>query len=90
MWWQYQGPQQESRADHSLDAWTASYPREVLRGERPKRFFPRFLIGEKSGPAERPRRGRRVAPETLEEVNPSDPAYAGPPPFTQGRHSHKK
>ena len=27
--------------------------RGVPRGERPRRFFPRFLIGEKSGPAER-------------------------------------
>ena len=31
-------------------------PRGVLRGESPKRFFPRFLIVEKSGPAERPTR----------------------------------
>ena len=85
VWWQYQGPQQGSRANHSLDAWTASYPREVLRGERPKRVLVTFAR-TKVTPAERPRRGRRVAPETLEEINPSDPAYAGPPPFTQGRH----
>ena len=37
-------------------------PRGVLRGERPKRFFPPFLIGEKWGPAERPHRGRWFSP----------------------------
>ena len=38
-------------------------------GGRPRlwRFFPRFLIGEKSGPAERPRRGRWSAPEKSEK-----------------------
>ena len=46
-------------------------PRGVLRGERPKRFFPPFLIGEKWGPAERPRRGRWFAPEKSEKDNPS-------------------
>ena len=34
--------------------------RGVPRGERPRRFFPRFLIGEKSGPAERPTRLARL------------------------------
>ena len=29
-----------ARAGHRIDAGPASYPREVLRGERPKRFFP--------------------------------------------------
>ena len=74
-----------ARADRRTDAGPASYPGEVLRGERPKRFFPRFLIGEKSGPAERPRLGRWFLPEKSEEDNPSDPASAGPPPFAQGR-----
>ena len=32
-----------------ITAGPAWYPREVLRGERPKRFFPPFLIGEKWG-----------------------------------------
>ena len=64
--------------------------RGVPRGERPRRFFPRFLIGEKSGPAERPCQagklsGWQAGIESLEKVNPSDPADAGPPPFTQGR-----
>ena len=41
-------------------------------GGRPRlwRFFPRFLIGEKSGPAERPRQGRWFPPGKLEENNP--------------------
>ena len=69
-----------ARADRRTDAGPASYPGEVLRGERPKRFFPRFLIGEKSGPAERPRLGRWFLPEKSEEDNPSDPADAVPPP----------
>ena len=60
-----------ARADHRTDAGPASYPGEVLRGERPKRFFPRFLIVEKSGPAERPRLGRWSAPETSEKNRPS-------------------
>ena len=40
-------------------------------GGRPRlwRFFPRFLIGEKSGPAERPRLGRRFVPVSLKWVN---------------------
>ena len=42
-------------------------PREVLRGERPKRFFPPFLIGEKWGPAERPHRGRWFLLRKLEK-----------------------
>ena len=46
-------------------------PRGVLRGERPKRFFPPFLIGEKWGPAERPHRGRRSALEKSEKDRPS-------------------
>ena len=57
VWWQYQGPQQGSRANHSLDAWTASYPREVLRGERPKRVLVTFAR-TKVTPAERPRLGQ--------------------------------
>ena len=56
-----------ARADCRLDAGTASYPRGVLRGERPKRFFPPFLIAEKWGPAERPRLGRWVLPRKLEK-----------------------
>ena len=70
VWWQYQGPQQGSRANHSLDAVPASYPREVLRGERPKRFFPRFLIGEKSGPAERPQAGKPEQGDSDKKIIP--------------------
>ena len=35
-------------------------------------------------PAERPRRGRRVAPETLEKVNPSVSLTADSPLYTRG------
>ena len=42
VWWQKQGPQQGSRAELRLDAVPASYPREVLRGERPKRVLVPF------------------------------------------------
>ena len=42
VWWQYQEPQQESRAEPRLDAVPASYPRGVLRGERPKWLFVHF------------------------------------------------
>ena len=45
----------------------ASYHREVLRGERPKRFFPPFLIAEKWGPAERPQLGRWSLPMKSEK-----------------------
>ena len=70
VWWQYQGPQQGSRANHSLDAWTASYPREVLRGERPKRVLVTFAR-TKVTPAERPRRGHWFPPRKSEKNNPS-------------------
>ena len=50
-----------------ITAGPAWYPREVLRGERPKRFFPPFLIGEKWGPAERPRLGRWSLPMKSEK-----------------------
>ena len=53
VWWQYQGPQQGSRAGLRLDAGPASYPREVLRGERPKWLFVHFGQS-KWTPAERP------------------------------------
>ena len=42
VWWQYQEPQQESRAEPRHDAVPASYPRGVLRGERPKWLFVHF------------------------------------------------
>ena len=71
-------------------------------GGRPRlwRFFPRFLIGEKSGPAERPRRGRWFAPEKSEKskaflftINKARSARSGPcvliqenkPPLCKGR-----
>ena len=51
-------------ADHSLDAGPASYPREVLRGERPKWLFVHFGQS-KWTPAERvsPRQGNKNTPE---------------------------
>ena len=42
-----------ARAVHRLDAGPASYPREVLRGERPKRVLVTFAR-TKVAPAERP------------------------------------
>ena len=55
------------RPDLRTTAGPASYHRGVLRGERPKRFFPPFLIGEKWGPAERPRLGRWSLPMKSEK-----------------------
>ena len=66
VWWQYQEPQQGSRAEFRLDAGPASYPREVLRGERPKWLFVHFGHS-KWTPAERPRLGRWSAPEKSEK-----------------------
>ena len=55
----------------SLTQFQSGTPREVLRGERPRRSFGDFLIGEKVTPAERPRRWRWFAPEKSEKDNPS-------------------
>ena len=46
----------------------SSDPREVLRGERPKRVFPRFLSAQKSGPAERTCQAGKCAQETWWKV----------------------
>ena len=56
-----------------LDAVPAWYPREVLRGERPKWLFVHFGQS-KWTPAERPRQAGKPEPEILKKVNPSDPA----------------
>ena len=72
-----------ARAVHRIDAVLASYPREVLRGERPKRVLVTFAR-TKVTPAERPWWGRRVAPETLEKVNPSVSLTADSPLYTRG------
>ena len=54
VWWQQQGPQQGSRAELRLDAVPASYPREVLRGERPKRVLVPFDRAKGTPSGERP------------------------------------
>ena len=51
-----------TRADDGLDAGTASYPRGVLRGERPKWLFAHFGQS-KWAPAERPWKGAGFCPE---------------------------
>ena len=55
-------------------------------GGRPRlwRFFPRFLIGEKSGPAERPRRGRWFSPQKSEKNRPSRSAFGQMTPSCKG------
>ena len=45
-------------------------PRGVLRGESPKRFFPRFLIAEKSGPAERSHQAGKPAQGNSRRTRP--------------------
>ena len=58
----------EKRTEHTPSSTAGWIPQG---GGRPRlwRFFPRFLIGEKSGPAERPRLGRRFVPVSLKWVN---------------------
>ena len=62
-------PRAENRKVHPPPSTAGWIPQG---GGRPRlwRFFPRFLIGEKSGPAERPRQGRWFPPGKLEENNP--------------------
>ena len=54
VWWQEQEPQQGGRAESRLDAGPAWYPREVLRGERPKRVLVPFDRAKGTPSGERP------------------------------------
>ena len=63
-------------ADHSLDAGPASYPREVLRGERPKWLFVHFGQSKWTPSGKRPHRAgkpelgpkRRTIPLCLQKI----------------------
>ena len=55
VWWHKQEPQQDQRAESRLDAGPASYPREVLRGERPKRVLVPFARSKGTPSGKRPR-----------------------------------
>ena len=59
-------PRAEQRRTHTPPSTAGWIPQG---GGRPRlwRFFPRFLIGEKSGPAERPRLGRWFLPRKSEK-----------------------
>ena len=56
VWWQKQGPQQGSRAELRL------YPREVLRGERPKRVLVPFDRAKGTPSGERPHQAGKPIP----------------------------
>ena len=60
-------PRAEQRTAHVPPSTAGWIPQG---GGRPRlwRFFPRFLIAEKSGPAERPRLGHWSTPGTLEKL----------------------
>ena len=62
VWWQYQEPQQGRRAEYGLDAGKASYHREVLRGERPKRVLVPFARSKGTPSGERPRQAGKPEP----------------------------
>ena len=69
-----------ARAGHRIDAVPASYPREVLRGERPKWLFVHFGQS-KWTPAERvsPRQGNKNTPEkSLQHTKKSQYRPLGP------------
>ncbi len=94
VWWHKQEPQQGSRAEFRLDAGTASYPREVLRGERPKRVLVSFARSKETPSGKRPHQagkpdtwmGRRSIPPpqlTLCHL----PLHKGG--FVSGRGKHK-
>ena len=73
---------------HSVDVGCSSAMqgdlRGVPRGERPRRFFPRFLIGEKSGPAERPCQAGKPESRAWRRSIPQS-ALRLTAPVTQGR-----
>ena len=75
VWWHKQGPQQGSRAEHQLDADPASYPREVPRGERPRRVLVTFARTKVTPSGERPNRAGKPEPWVVRA-----PVHAGPLP----------
>ena len=70
VWWQKQGPQQGSRAELRLDAVPTSYPREVLRGERPKRVLVPFDRAKGTPSGERPRQAGKPISAFPKKGNP--------------------
>ena len=82
VWWHKQEPQQGSRAEFRLDAWTASYPREVLRGERPKRVLVPFDRAKGTPSGERPRQAGKPEPWVVRRTTPQSALRAASSPYT--------
>ena len=62
-------------ADHSLDAGPASYPRGVLRGERPKRVLGPFVRSKGTPSGVRPHQAGKPEPWAVRRTTP----YTGEP-----------
>ncbi len=73
VWWQQQEPQQGGRAESRLDAGPAWYPREVLRGERPKRVLVPFDRAKGTPSGKRPHQAGKPEPWA---VRPTPPPFA--------------
>ena len=58
-----------ARADRRTDAGSASYPREVLRGERPKRVLVSFARSKETPSGKRPYQAGKPEPESMKKVN---------------------
>ena len=68
-----------ARADCRLDAGTASYPRGVLRGERPKRVLVSFARSKETPSGKRPHQAGKPEPESMEKVNLHTKLHGFPP-----------
>ena len=59
-----------ARAGHRMDAVPASYPREVLRGERPKRVLVSFARPKETPSGKRPRQAGKPEPWVVRRTPP--------------------
>ena len=59
-----------ARAGHRIDAVPASYPREVLRGERPKRVLVSFARPKETPSGKRPRQAGKPEPWVVRRTPP--------------------
>ena len=71
-----------ARAERSLDAVPASYPRGVLRGERPKRVLVPFARSKGTPSGKRPHQAGKPEPWMVRRTTPQSASQTAP--LTQG------
>ena len=67
-----------TRADDGLDAGTASYPRGVLRGERPKRVLVPFARSKGTPSGQRPHQAGKPKPWAVRTSTPQSASQTAP------------